>query len=63
MAGPDTADHAGKVPVSTAKSSGIGRNVTDRCATLQQMEIAEWRGTSLNRRHQAIGDVCVADAF
>lgn len=41
VAGPDTSYHAGKVPVSRAKSSGIGRNIADRCTNLQQMEIAE----------------------
>src|SRR5271156_3784110 len=63
IAGPDTGYHAGKVPVSTAESSGISRNVADRSATLQQMEIAEWRGTSLNGRHQAVGDVHCSDTF
>jgi hypothetical protein len=62
-AGPDTSYHACKLPVSTTESSGISRNIAYRSTTLQQMEIAEWRGTSLNGRYQMVGDVRFSDAF
>ena len=63
VAGPDTSYHTGKVPVLAAKSSGISRHIADRSTTLQQMEIEEWRGTSLNGCHQDVGDVQCSDMF
>ncbi len=57
VAGPDSSHHGNKVPVPTAKSSGVGCHGSDRSAALQQMEIAERRGTSLDSRHQYVSDV------
>src|SRR5690348_16109756 len=41
IARPDPGDDAGKVPVSTAESSGIGSQVGDSSTTLKKMEIAK----------------------